>query len=85
MSERDKFWERVDGELVEQEAENARLKAFLSEATEDAMTEWDIHIQDLPLDEAFAALEGLRDYAQEYLQGRNIDLGWHKDLQDGLD
>lgn len=72
-------WE-ADARLVEQESERdtAGQKAFL--ALEDALTEWDAYLHSLPLEAHETAINGLREYMENFNRDRDIDNGWHKNL-----
>lgn len=70
------FWRRVDGELVEAEAELVREKAWVSEATEASLTDLDEYLATLPLEAHEAALEGIKAYLEEVGQENGLLMGW---------
>lgn len=80
-SDRWQFFE-TDARLVQEEAENqiAEQKQFLT--VEEALTEWDAYIQGLSIEDAQAALEGLKEYAEAVLKEREIEQGWHRTVED---
>lgn len=77
-------WERwnEDARLVAEEAEELVVaqRAFLD--VDDALLEWDAYIHSLPIEEAQAALDGLKEYAEDVLREREIEQGWHRGLND---
>jgi len=88
MSERDDFWSRVDSEMVEYENELEREKEWLEHDTDpealQALEEFQQYLDAMSVEEATTAINGLKEY-KDSLSQQNIDLGWHKDLQDGAD
>ncbi len=53
------------------------MNESLSEATAEAVEEFDSYIANLPLDEAITALRGIREYAEALQSERDIEMGWH--------
>lgn len=72
----DTFWQRLDRQLLEDEAELAREQAWVNGVAEECLTAFDEHLHSLSVEDHQAAIEGLRDYGREV--GRDIDVGWHR-------
>jgi len=79
MKEQFDFFDE-DARLVQEEADELIIaqRAFLD--VDDALLEWDAYIQGLSIEDAQAALDGLKEYAVEVLREREIELGWHRNI-----
>lgn len=73
----DSFWQKLDRQLLADEAELAREKAWLSETHEASLTDVDEYLHTLPVEEHEAAIAGLRAL-QADIKAQPIDLGWHR-------
>lgn len=71
-------WFNEDAKLVQQDSERqiAQQKAFL--AAQEALTEFDEYLAGLTIDEAQAALDGLKEYEAAICAERDIETGWHR-------
>lgn len=70
-------WERwnEDAKMALEDEQLERSKRWQAEDTQDALDEFYEHIESLPVDEAIAALEGLRAYQEDILKERDITEG----------
>lgn len=73
----DSFWQKLDKQLLADEVELAREKEWLSERSEADLTDVDVYLHSLPIEEHEAAIEGLRAL-QAQIKEQPIDLGWHR-------
>ena len=77
-------WERwdEDARMALEDEQLERSKRWQAEDTQDALDIFYDHIESLPVDDAIAALEGLRAYQAEILGERDIVMGWEHFVQD---
>lgn len=71
-------WREEDARLVEQEDEEIIEAERQSRAAEDALEAWDEYVHGLSVEDAEAALKGLREYAKAVLHENEIEHGWHR-------
>lgn len=78
-------WREEDGRMAEEEAlEKLGLqKAYLARlAAEECKDEWIHYLHSLTIEEEQAALDGFQWYIQHYLDDLDIDVGWHKVIEE---
>lgn len=71
----------VDALAVIQESERVIASQKQSQAAEASLTDLDEYLSTLPIEAHEAALNGIKEYAEAVQREREIELGWHSDIQ----